>query len=804
VLIEQHDNATERKMRNVNQKADQLQRVIEKLTRMLAQKNIVVTQRGVQAYCEFDQRTGKVKRINLPVIPPEPSEAFINALHGYLDHEVGHALFTDPRQEKRVASESDLKIDPSQRHSMVNIVDDVRIENLMAEEFRGSIDNLEATRIFVQDTMWGPELEKLDYNNPVDRMVATTVGLVPYLRALGGHKACERFVDEHKLAPLFKPLLDKMPNLERRLKGLRTSTEVANLADELLRIMRPPPPPPQPQQPPPPPQDEQEPQDDDSEGDGEGEGGKPPPQDEEKSDEAKDESEGEDKDQDGEGAGGSEDESESDKHEADKDAPEDDSPEGDETEGDEGGEEQDDTDRDGEGAGDPDDDDDDAGDGEDEGGSDGDEDGEDEGEGAGSDSDGDEDEGDDRDDRDDGMDSEGQSADTGSDDGDEGDDEGEEGEAEAGGDEDAGDEKTQANPEQQDHEGQGGSLDESDEPEAQPMQIDLDGLKDMDEALGDIIRDAMNGAFDGTQQTDFSRDFDVIEPYPSDGISDTSDIEDLVKKLTGPMQKELQRIMVARAQSYNVGGYRSGRLSGPSLHRVKVGDDRCFKRRVEAPTNQVAVSLVCDISGSMSGHKMQMAMISAWAFASVLDKLKIPHEVLGFTTTNFSRSGATSHEQQRLHTELEQMYRDTGLPKGSIRFTPVYMPIFKGFGEAFGVEQKKRMTRMVKTQQGMGSNNDAVALQVASERLLRRPEPRKIMIVFSDGKPTCGSVHPQIIGASMKAIIARIQKQGVETIGVGILDSTVRQFYPKSFVLDNVMNLPKLVMNELKALLIGK
>lgn len=787
-------------MRNVNQKADQLQRVIEKLTRMLAQKNITVTQRGVQACCEFDQRTGKVKRINLPVIPPKPTEAFINALHGYLDHEVAHALFTDPKQEKRVAESSDLKLSPDQRHSMVNIVDDVRIENLMAEEFRGSIDNLEATRIFVQDTIWGPELAKLDFSNPVDAQMGRTIGLVPYLRALGGHRACQLFVDQYKLAPLFAELIQKMPDLERRLLGLRTSTEVAKLADDLLHVMRPPPPPEPPKQPPPPPQPKQEPQDkdedkedDDSEGDGEGEGGAPPPEDDE-------DSEGDDKEQDGEGAGGGEDETDSDKHEADKDAPEDDTPDDHETEGkDQGGEEQDDTDREGAGGGEPDEDDEDGGEGDNDAGSDSDDDGDDEGQGSGSDDESDDQDADADEDADDEGDSHGGPGVEN-----DGEDDADDTDSDSGGDQDAGDQKFDANPAQQDHEGQGGSLNEGEEEPAKPMEIDLDGLKDMDEALAAAMQGEMAGAFDGGVQTDFSRDFDVIEPYPSEGITDTSEIEDLVKKLTGPMQKELQRIMVARSQSFNVGGYRSGRLNGPALHRVMAGDDRCFKRKVEAPSNEVAVSLVCDISGSMSGSKMQMAMISAWAFAAVLDKLKIPHEVLGFTTTNFSRSGLSSHQQRKLGSELEQMYRDTGLPRGSIRFTPVYIPIFKGFNEGFGVEQKKRMTRMVKTQQGMGSNNDAAALQIASERLLRRPERRKIMIVFSDGQPTCGSVHPYIIGETMRKIITRIQKQGVETVGVGILDSTVKAFYPRSMVLDDIMNLPKLVMKELKALLVGR
>jgi cobaltochelatase CobT len=343
------------------------------------------------------------------------------------------------------------------------------------------------------------------------------------------------------------------------------------------------------------------------------------------------------------------------------------------------------------------------------------------------------------------------------------------------------------------------AIEEFEEEDAEPLDIDLDDIKDLDDALAEILSQQMQGAFDGHLQVDFTRDFDQVVEAPSDGDYDVGKFEDRVRKQTGVMQKDLQRLIVARAKSFHVGGYRTGKINSPALHRAVSGDERVFRRKVTQTTQATAMTLLVDCSGSMSGSKIKTAMEAAFAFADILDRLKIPCEVLGFTTGEYP----DGHNWNTFSEEVEKMRVDTGLPRGVIRFGPTVVRIYKAFGERFMVEQKKRMVRMVQTEEGMGSNNDAMALEYASSRLMLRQEPRKIMIVFSDGRPADMGVTQEVIGHTMKAIIKRLDKQGVETIGIGIEDATVKAYYAKSMVIQNVSQLPGMVMKELKKLLLG-
>jgi cobalamin biosynthesis protein CobT len=695
---------------------------------MLASERVKVTQQGANAYCQFNKRTGKVERINLPIIPNNPSEEFMAALQGYVDHEVAHALFT--KAKGGLAPDVDAKtLKSSERilHTVTNAVEDVRIEAAMCKRYPGAAQNLSSTLRFVLDNFIQPKLDELgpiDLTDDRQVNLARSIAFISYLRAKGGQPGAIDHIKAAGLEALFEPFDQAMPDLSRRLAALKSTNDAANLAAYIIeKIM----------------QDVPEAKKDEA-----GEGDSEEAEGSDGSDESDSDSgksgENEDSKSEDDSEGGSEDESE---EPSDNEEPEDKPSKGKK-------QEQEESEEDSEGEGETEDDSEDeteteagSGSGEE------DESAEDESEGASGDSD---------------TGEEGEDADDG---------------------------------EPQESSGESSSYNGKD-------KLDPDQIEDMDTMLSKKLGEAMKGTFGDERQVDFTRDWDRIEPFEEDKDVDVSKLAGHVQAMAGPLQNHLQRIIVARSQAYSVGGFRSGRLNGSALHRLSAGDDRIFRRKHVDITNKVAVSLVVDLSGSMQDtargstfNKVEVAMIAAWSFSQVLDRLGISHEVSGFTTSQFPSNISWG----ALREDWEQMAVKTGVPYNNIRKMPIWIPIFKSFAERFTNVTKKRLATQFTHQSHMSANDDATALIYASERLRARPEERKVMIVFSDGQPSEQGVSHDVLQQSTKAAVEAMPAMGIEAVGVGIMSEEVRHFYPKWLLVNSPEDLPRKAMIELEGLL---
>ena len=674
-----------------------MREAVSKTVRLLAKNSIKVTQRGADAYCAFDPK-GNVILINLPVIPDSPTPAFMNALQGFLDHEVAHALFTNGTAYHPAILKAKGEKHNKDLHNIANIVEDVRIEIAMAERFAGSEVNMNSTREFMVEGCWEDWMKKIDamaISDTAKDVMRRGVAFVPFIRARGGQKVCGDFITKHGLWDQFKDIDTAVPDLAQRLTSLKSTEEALELAKVLKDYIN---------------------NDDANEDEGDGE------DDKSKKGKQKGKPDKDAEDEEGEGASSGDDDADEEDEGEDQN--------GGSSEGDEGDEGEEDNE-----------------------------------EGSESGADGDEEDDDDESQEGDGDGADGDGSDDPS--------EGEEGEKA---------EKNGAAP-----------------PSSPSTKIDLDLAKDADEALGEALKGMMKGGFARDIQTDWTRDFDIVEKYKVKGEVDVPKMEDRVRQVVGGLQSELQRLVVARSQSYYTPGFRSGRLHAPGLHRLTAGDDRIFRRRHVAETKDVAVTLLVDLSGSMRGTKVQTALISAWAFSEVLDRIGVKNEVCGFTNADFPKDCNLATMQA----EVEKFAQQTGLREGCIRYAPLWMPIFKDFDERFGPETKKRLADQYKNQRGMHSNNDALAVEVAGTRLSQRREPRKIMLVLSDGLPADYGLDDKVLNNSLKTQIERLENNGVEVIGIGIEDSSVKKFYKKNAVIRNASELPRFVTKELKALLVG-
>lgn len=760
-----------------------LRESVVKITQMLAGMGLEVTQIGTQAYVKTNPTTLKPYAVNIPHLPDNASADLIFAIQGFIDHEVAHILFTD----WSVIGEA-TRLGENMRN-LQNIVEDTFIERMMGKRFPGSVDNMKKLHGFFLEKITQAALDKVRGD------VGAEFGVlfVPLIRALSGQERFHEFMERngHYKHPLIKEVLDRLPDDVRDYIPLVSSSRDAmDVAKVLHDILYP---------------SEPRMSSKSLKGDGKksskgGEGKSEP----EKDDDAKGKGKGKPEDKsdakpgkgkpekDDEDVGESDDLGDGEAGEPDEDDEDDRSDEG------EAGEGSDETD------GDASDGEDEADGSSDDGESEGDGDGLDDDDAASGDGDGDE-EGDREADGGDGSD------------GDE-DDREEEGEGSGGGDDEgedssegaAGDKGSPGEEELSPSVSEGDaemSVEEETTGFGSVPPIDLSEA-DLERMISASISDAAAKATVGSPYRVYSKDFDVIEPYPErDGFKDfwMTKLDEETRHMAGIMQKDIERLVAARSHSIMTAGHRTGRLHAGSLHRLRVGDDRVFSRKQEARSKDTAVSLVIDNSGSMNGHKTVVAMASAYALSQVLDRLGIAHEAIGFTTLPTSRSYHVKGvaKPRRVFNIADAEIEAKKIGRSFSRLEPLFMPIFKGWNERLTPTTRRRFADVYGRQDFLNQNIDGECVENAGLRLLQRKEKRKIMIVLSDGAPAGYPANNVELSAHLKKVVQDLTKTGIEMVGIGICSDEVRHYYPRNFVLNKAEDLPKTVMGELKRILLS-
>lgn len=321
--------------------------------------------------------------------------------------------------------------------------------------------------------------------------------------------------------------------------------------------------------------------------------------------------------------------------------------------------------------------------------------------------------------------------------------------------------------------------------------IEKELANDYDDSVSASISEGAVEAAKDSEYLIYSKDSDVIEIMKvGSGFSSKmlTNMQDEVDGMVGPLQKDLERAIAARSLSRYSPGHRSGRLHAANLSRLTLGDPRVFRRKEYATTKDVAVELVIDISGSMGGSKIHTAAKTAYALASVLDRIGIKNEVICFTT------GEAIADWSTLQTEATKIGREYS------RYEALYMPILKGFDERMTIEVRNRFAWLPHASI-LRNNVDGESIEVAGRRLAMRREEGKVMMVLSDGAPHAAGAT-RTLEPHLKRVIASLTKTNMKVVGIGIESDDVRRYYPKSLVLHNVNELPTVVLKELRSLLL--
>lgn len=199
-----------------------LKRIVDPLVELLAHKNLKVSFRGGDAMTQYDKRTGKPKKIILPMISSDADPSLIDTFHGYIDHEVGHVIFTD-FQEGNLAK----KLKNPILTTVFNMVEDPRVENAIQKRFKGSAHNLEKLheRIFNDDYVLRIPNDPKDPNYIFSSLIFA-------IRACCGQRYFKRMIDVNpKLLPVYE-LVKK--HYAKELLAMKSSEDAYKVAKKIF------------------------------------------------------------------------------------------------------------------------------------------------------------------------------------------------------------------------------------------------------------------------------------------------------------------------------------------------------------------------------------------------------------------------------------------------------------------------------------------------------------------------------------------------------------------------------------------
>ena len=242
-------------------------------------------------------------------------------------------------------------------------------------------------------------------------------------------------------------------------------------------------------------------------------------------------------------------------------------------------------------------------------------------------------------------------------------------------------------------------------------------------------------------------------------------LQGAVSKLANRLQR---RLMAQQNRSWSF-DLEEGVLDTARLTRV-ITDPTVplsFKQEDDSEFRDTVVTLLLDNSGSMRGRPIMVAALCADILARTLERCGVKVEILGFTTKAWK--GGLSRED----------WVKANKPAGPGRLNDLRHIIYKS-ADAPWRRARKNLGLMMR--EGLLKENiDGEALLWAHDRLLGRPEQRKILMVISDGAPVDDSTLSVNVGnyleRHLRQVIAEIENRSpVELIAIGIGHDVTRYY----------------------------
>jgi cobaltochelatase CobT len=192
-----------------------------------------------------------------------------------------------------------------------------------------------------------------------------------------------------------------------------------------------------------------------------------------------------------------------------------------------------------------------------------------------------------------------------------------------------------------------------------------------------------------------------------------------------------------------------------------------FKQEDETQFRDTVVTLLLDNSGSMRGRPIMVAALSADILARTLERCGVKVEILGFTTRAW-KGGMVKEE-----------WLKAGRPPHPGRLNELRHIVYKAADAPW--RRARRNLGLMMREGLLKENIDGEALLWAHDRLLGRPEQRRILMVISDGAPVDDSTLSANPGSylekHLRAVIHYIETMSpVELLAIGIGHDVTRYY----------------------------
>jgi cobaltochelatase CobT len=267
-----------------------------------------------------------------------------------------------------------------------------------------------------------------------------------------------------------------------------------------------------------------------------------------------------------------------------------------------------------------------------------------------------------------------------------------------------------------------------------------------------------------------------------------ANLQGVVGRLANRLQR---RLMAQQNRSWDF-DLEEGYLDPARLVRVVIDPMQplSFKQERDTKFRDTVVTLVLDNSGSMRGRPITVAATCADILARTLERCGVSVEILGFTTRAWKGGQAR-----------EKWLKD-GKPANPGRLNDLRHIIYKSAD--MPLRRARRNLGLMMREGLLKENIDGEALMWAHNRLIARPEQRKILMMISDGAPVDDStlsVNPgNYLERHLRAVIELIETRSpVELLAIGI-GHDVTRYYRRAVTIVDAEELAGAMTEQLASL----